>query len=72
MNKETLTAKKQELEAKFNALEQKKRESLALVKQIGEEQLKLQGEFRLVEAFLKELEPKDSIEAAKITETEPQ
>ena len=52
---------KQDVETKFNAIEQQKQSLLKQLQEIAQEQLKLQGEFRAFESMEKAEEPKTKI-----------
>ena len=51
--------KKEELIKKFEDTEKEKNRLLGIVKQLEIEELKLQGEYRLVEEIIQELEKKE-------------
>jgi predicted transcriptional regulator len=54
MTKEEIQKKKKELTDKFNELQAQKEEMNSNLKKVVEEQLRLQGEFRLLEELEKE------------------
>ena len=70
MTKASLEAKKQELTNNFNALNAKKLETGRVLEEINAELNRLQGEFRLVEALLKDFDVKPSEELPHVEEIE--
>ena len=70
MTKTSLEAKKQELTNNFNALNAKKLETGRVLEEINAELNRLQGEFRLVEALLKDFDAKPGEELPHVEDVE--
>lgn len=65
MNKQQLEEKKKKIEDDFAALEDKKQQTTKLLNDINLEQVKLQGEFRLVDELIKKVEEEQPKEEVK-------